>query len=89
MTVEKLSVSLDADLVERGREAAEEAGLSFSAWVARGMAHQLKVRDGTRAMEQWQEEYGEFTEEEIARAEEKLFGRVRRARASDDPGAYS
>lgn len=88
MTVEKLSVSLDADLVERGREAAEEAGLSFSAWVAQGMARQLKIRDGIRAMEQWQEEYGEFTDEEIARAEEKLFG-VRRSKASEDPGGYA
>lgn len=88
MTVEKLSVSLDADLVERGREAAEEEGLSFSAWVARGMARQLKIRDGLRAMEQWQEEFGPFTEEEIARADERLFG-VRRQQASDDPAGYS
>lgn len=88
MAVEKLSVSLDADLVERGREAAEEEGLSFSAWVARGMARQLKIRDGIRAMEQWQEEYGEFTEEEIARADERLFGRQRR-QASDLPGGYA
>lgn len=88
MTVEKLSVSLDADLVERGREAAEEAGLSFSAWVAQGMKRQLKIRDGIRAMEQWQEEFGPFTEEEIARADEKLFGH-RRQQASDEPGGYA
>ncbi len=88
MTVEKLSVSLDADLVERGREAAEEAGLSFSAWVAQGMARQLKIRDGLRAMEQWQEEFGPFTDEEIARADERLFG-IPREQASDDPGEYA
>lgn len=88
MTVEKLSVSLDADLVERGREAAEEEGLSFSAWVAQGMKRQLKIRDGIRAMEQWQEEFGPFTEEEIARADERLFGRSRK-QASDEPGDYA
>lgn len=88
MTVEKLSVSLDADLVERGREAAEEEGLSFSAWVARGMARQLKIRDGIRAMEQWQEEFGPFTEEEIARADERLFGGPRK-QASEEPGGYA
>lgn len=87
MTVEKLSVSLDADLVARGREAAEEEGLSFSAWVAQAMARQLKIRDGLRAMEQWQEEFGPFTEEEIARADERLFGIPRQQ--ADDPAGYA
>ncbi len=88
MTVEKLSVSLGADLVERGREAAEEEGLSFSAWVAQAMGRQLKLRDGLRAMEEWQEEFGPFTDEEIARADEKLFG-IPRAQASEESGGYS
>jgi hypothetical protein len=57
----ELSVTFAPELRDAVREAADEAGLSLSDWLAHG-----------NFLDEWQAEHGAFTEEEMARARRDL-----------------
>jgi len=82
MAVRKISVSLDEQVLELARQAAESEGKSLSAWLNDTAEHAARIAAGLRAMEEWQAEHGAFTEEEIREADEALdrlgVGRRRR-----------
>jgi hypothetical protein len=54
--VVKRSVSLDDRVAEQIQEAAREDGLSFSGWLSAAAEHQLMLREGRRAMAEWEAE---------------------------------
>jgi hypothetical protein len=82
MTVRKISVSLDENVVELARRAAEAQGKSLSAWLSDTAAHAARIQAGLRAVAEFEAEHGAFTEEELREADEALarlgIGRGRR-----------
>jgi predicted transcriptional regulator len=85
----KFSVSLDAELGEALRQCAEAEDEQISAVVSRALeqylGHRRLLREGLRAMDEYEAEYGPFSPEETAEAEawvDDLFGETRRERRS-------
>lgn len=72
MNVSRLSVSLPAEVEAAVRTAAEDAGVSVSAWVAEVAERAAKVQQGRRAVDEFEAEDGRFTEEERRRARSTL-----------------
>lgn len=79
MGVTKRSVSIDEDVADAVERAADEDGVSFSAWVSEAARRQLRVREGLRAVEAWEEKAGPLSREELA-AGEALLDRLVKAR---------
>ena len=50
----KRSVSLDERVAEQIEVAAREDGLSFSGWLSAAAEQQLTLREGRRAMAEWE-----------------------------------
>lgn len=80
MAVEKISISLDAEVAAAARDAAEAEGLSLSAWLSRVAAEAAAIKAGLAAMAEWEAEEGPVPEEANAWADEVLdrFGLRRR-----------
>ena len=72
MTVQKRSVSLDADVATAIEQAAEAEGVAFSTWLNQAAKRELLRRDGLAAIEEWEAEAGALTREEIAAGEALL-----------------
>ncbi|MHC0429649.1 hypothetical protein ACX6XY_05585 [Streptomyces sp. O3] len=77
----KFSVSLDASLGQALRDAADEQQTQISSVVSHALEDYLDrkriIREGLAAMEEYQQEHGRFTEEELAEAQARnaeLFG---------------
>lgn len=84
MAARKISISMEEDLVEELQQAAEEAGMTVSAWIAEQVDHQIKVLGLLKLTDEWQQEHGYFTEEEIAEADAWLD----RLGIPNDPPAF-
>ena len=75
---ERLSVSVDAELVAEGK-AAVAAGLhdSLSAWVSAALrqqsAHDQRLRAADEFFREWEAQYGEITDEEMERNHRELM----------------
>ena len=52
----KKSVSLDEDVAEQIEVAAREDGTTFSGWLSAALEEQLILREGRRAMAEWEAE---------------------------------
>ncbi|MGH3865669.1 MAG: hypothetical protein ACRDQ4_05925 [Pseudonocardiaceae bacterium] len=72
MTVTKISVSLEEETLAAARIAAEEAGLSLSAWLSQAAQHAAKLAAGLAAVREYEAETGAFTQQEIDHADEIL-----------------
>ncbi|MSP21830.1 MAG: hypothetical protein EXR66_02240 [Dehalococcoidia bacterium] len=72
MKVDKLSISLDAELGDEVRAAARKAGKGVSAWLAEAAAAKLRSEALREFLDEWQAEHGPITPEELARAREEL-----------------
>jgi hypothetical protein len=72
MAVTKVSVSLEEETLAAARIAAEEAGLSLSAWLSRAAQQAAQLAAGFSAIREYEAETGAFTPEEIDRADEIL-----------------
>lgn len=72
MAVTKISVSLEDETLAAARVAAEEMGLSLSAWLSQAAQHAAKLAAGRAAVREYEAEAGAFTQEELARADEIL-----------------
>ncbi|MBW3663935.1 MAG: hypothetical protein KY469_12610 [Actinobacteria bacterium] len=84
MTVKKISVALDPDVVEAARAAAEAHGQSLSSWLNDAARTRLVLERGRQAVQDWQDEHGVLTPEERASAEallDELLGTSRRRSA--------
>lgn len=67
--VVKRSVSIDDDVAARVEAAANEDGVSFSAWLSSAAEHRLLVRAGLQGVREWEAESGALTEEELLAGE--------------------
>jgi len=72
MGVVKRSVSIDDTVAARVEAAAEEDGMSFSAWLSAAAEQRLLLREGLRGVRAWEREAGALTAEERATGEALL-----------------
>ena len=66
----KRSISLPPELDAEIAAAAQEAGMSYSAWLAQTARKEFTIRAGLDAVSQYEDEHGPFTPDEIAEADE-------------------
>jgi hypothetical protein len=66
----KRSISIPPELDAEIAAAAQEAGVSYSAWVAQTARKEFTIRAGLEAVSQYEAEHGSFTPDEIAEADE-------------------
>ena len=74
MAVERLTVSLDAELAAAVRDAAEADDQNVSAWLADAARHQLSSCGLRDVIADWEAEHGAFTEDDLAAARSRLEG---------------
>jgi hypothetical protein len=72
MAVDRLSVTLDDRLGAAVRDAAAQAGLSVSAWLAGAASDRLRNELLGKALDQWEADDGPFSESELAEAARSL-----------------
>ncbi len=70
----KLAITVDSDVHAAVLEAAEADGVSVSAWMTDAARRALLVRDGLRAVAEWEAEHGAFTENELEAARQRVAG---------------
>lgn len=67
-----MSISMDPELGDDVRAAAERAGVTVSAWVAQAVAARPRREMLAEFLADWQAEHGAITAEELARARSEL-----------------
>jgi len=72
MSVIKRSVSLDDKVAEQVEAAADEDGVSFSAWLSSAAQDKLLLREGLRGIREWEADAGRLTADERAVGEALL-----------------
>lgn len=68
----KLAITVDPDVHRRVLAAAEEEGVSVSAWMTEAARNALMVRDGLAGVAEWEAENGALTDVEMAAARQRL-----------------
>ena len=66
----KRSISIPPELDAAIAAAAQDAGMTYSAWIAQTARKEFIVRAGLEAVGQYEAEHGPFTPDEIAGADE-------------------
>lgn len=77
-----MSVSIPPELGEDIRAAAERAGLSVSAWLAKAAAARLRWEALGEFLSTWQDQHGPITAAELAKARAELGYAGRRKRVA-------
>ena len=72
MSVERLTVSLDSELADAVRVAANADALNVSAWIAQAASRELASRGLREVLADWEAENGPFTDLELATARKRL-----------------
>jgi outer membrane protease len=72
MPVERLTVSLESELADAVRDAANAESLNVSAWIAQAAHRELSSRGLREVVAEWEAIHGSFTEKELAAARKKL-----------------
>jgi len=75
----KLAITVDADVHEQVIAAATDEGISVSSWMTNAARRALLVRDGLRAVAEWEKEHGPLSEAELEAARRRVTGDVARA----------
>jgi hypothetical protein len=70
MTTARLAISIDSELAERIRAAAD--GGTISGWLADAAERKLRAQGLSEVVAEWQAEHGEFTAVERRRARREL-----------------
>lgn len=78
----KLAITVDRDVHAKVLRAAKKQKQSVSAWMTMAARRELALRDGLAAVEEWEREQGELTEDELRAARKRLAGARRRKRAA-------
>ncbi len=68
----KLAITVDPEVHAQVVAAAEEEGMSVSAWMTSAARRALLVRDGLRAVAEWEAEQGALTDAELAAARRRV-----------------
>ena len=66
----KRSISIPPELDAEIAAAAQDAGMSYSAWIAQTARKEFIIRAGLEAVSQYEAEHGPFTPDEIVVADE-------------------
>ncbi len=74
MAVERLTVSLEAELAIAVRDAADADEQNVSAWLADAARRQLATRGLREVVAAWEQQHGAFTETELADARARIKG---------------
>jgi len=74
MAVERVTISLEAELAETVREAAEADAQNLSAWLADAARRRLVSRGLRDVLAEWEAEHGAFSEDELAAARARIEG---------------
>ena len=74
---ERLTISLPAQLSRALRAAADEEHVSISRWVADSVQDRLLLRQMAEYIREYEAEYGEISDEEIARTRAEVEERSR------------
>jgi hypothetical protein len=72
MKVAKLSISFDSKLGNQVREAARKARAPLSSWLAQAAAAKLRTDALEKFLDDWEEQHGKLSREELARATKEL-----------------
>jgi hypothetical protein len=72
----KLAITVDADVHQKVLAAAADEGVSVSAWMTSAARRALLVRDGLRAVAEWEKEHGAFSEAELEAARRRVADEV-------------
>ncbi len=64
----KLAITVDPEVHAGVVAAASEEGLSVSAWMTKAARRALLVRDGLKAVAEWEAEHGALSEAELTDA---------------------
>ena len=72
VAVDRITVSLDADLARRIRLQAELEGRTVSAWLSDAAAAELGRQGLAAVIADYEAEFGAFTDEEMQAAKERL-----------------
>ncbi len=75
----KRSISIPPELDAEIAAAAEQAGMSYSAWLARTARKEFTIRAGLAAVTEFERDQGAFSAAEIADADEWAAQAIRRA----------
>jgi len=67
-----MSISMDPDLGERARVAAERSGQPLSNWIAEAVAARLRTESLREFLDHYEKATGDFTAEEMATARRRL-----------------
>jgi len=78
----KLAITVDADVHDQVLAAAAEEGVSVSAWMTTAARRALLVRDGLRAVAEWEREHGGFSDTELDAARRRIADEVAHAPGS-------
>ena len=73
----KLAITVDADVHERVVAAASEEGVSVSAWMTNAARRALLIRDGLRAVAEWEGEHGTLSDAELTAARKRVAEQIR------------
>ena len=79
MSPKKPSIELDESLAAAATEAARRRGIGPSARLDAATRRALALEAGLHAVRDWEAEHGEFSADELARADETLDARADRA----------
>lgn len=82
MKFDRFSITMDPELGAAVREAAEQEGVSVSAWLSGAAAARLRNYLLGRALDQWEAEIGPPTEDELDAAAAELG--IERSGAGDE-----
>ncbi|CAN5558395.1 hypothetical protein BH24CHL9_BH24CHL9_13300 [soil metagenome] len=72
MTVDKLSISLEASLAAEVRESARRSGVGISSWLSDAAAAHLRAKALDEFLEEWQADHGRITDDELSHARGRL-----------------
>lgn len=68
----KLAITVDPAVHQQVVAAAADEGVSVSAWMTNAARRALVVRDGLRAVAEWEVEHGAFTDAELNAARQRV-----------------
>lgn len=74
----KLAITVDPDVHAGVVAAASEEGVSVSAWMTNAARRALLVRDGLKAVADWEAEHGRLSEAELADARKRVAEEFRK-----------
>jgi len=69
VAVRKISISIDQDVLDDAKACADAEGVSLSAWLVEAARDRAKLLGWERLFREYEEEFGAFTEEELAAAD--------------------